>query len=72
MRGNRVTLEIRKGSETIARLDLAKPLIVDNFEGVSAVRLPDVRTRFFLISDDNFNTRTQRTLLVAFDWTPGA
>jgi hypothetical protein len=72
VRGNRVTLEIRKGGETIARLDLARPLTVDNFEGVSAVRLPDGRTRFFLISDDNFNTRSQKTLLLAFDWKPGA
>ena len=72
VRGNRVTLEIRKSSETLARLDLARPLTVDNFEGVSAVRLRDGRTRFFLISDDNFNTKSQRTLLLAFDWMPGA
>jgi len=72
VRGNRVSLEIHKGSHVMARLDLARPLTVDNFEGVSAVRLRDGRTRFFLISDDNFNTRSQRTLLLAFDWMPGA
>ena len=72
LRGNRIGLEIRKGADLVARLDLARPLTVDNFEGVSAVPLPGGGTRFFLISDDNFNTRSQRTLLLAFDWMPGA
>lgn len=72
LRGNRIGLEIRQGADLVARLDLARPLTVDNFEGVSAVRLADGRIRFFLISDDNFNTRNQRTLLLAFDWMPGA
>jgi hypothetical protein len=50
--------------EELARL--APPMPVDNFEGVSAVRMPDGATRIYIVSDDNFSTR-QRTLLLAFD-----
>jgi len=45
---------------------LAAPLPVDNFEGVSAVRMPDGATRIYIVSDDNLSER-QRTLLLAFD-----
>jgi hypothetical protein len=45
---------------------LAAPLPVDNFEGVSAVRMPDGATRIYIVSDDNLSDR-QRTLLLAFD-----
>lgn len=48
---------------------LTPPLTVDNFEGVAVVARPDGRWRFYLLSDDNFSA-TQRTLLLAFDWTP--
>jgi hypothetical protein len=48
---------------------LRGPLTVDNFEGLSAVPQPDGRIRFYMISDDNFSA-SQRTLLMAFDWTP--
>jgi hypothetical protein len=59
---------------TIDQMELRGPLTVDNFEGLAAV--PAKRgpgqggaIRFYLISDDNFS-RTQRTLLLAFDWKP--
>ena len=54
-----------------AQLKLATPLTVDNIEGVAVVPRPDGSWRFYLISDDNFSPY-QRTLLMAFDWTPGA
>jgi hypothetical protein len=68
IRGSRISLVVLdpKGAE-IARLDLAKPLTVDNFEGLAAVPGRDGSIRFYLISDDNFSP-SQRTLLLAFDW----
>ena len=45
---------------------LTPPLALDNFEAVSAVRMPDGATRIYILSDDNFSRR-QRTLLYAFD-----
>jgi hypothetical protein len=50
--------------EELARL--APPMPVDNFEGVSAVRMPGGATRLYILSDDNFSDR-QRTLLLAFE-----
>lgn len=41
----------------------------DNIEGVALTRSPSGGTRLYLISDDNA-AETQRTLLLAFDWTP--
>ncbi len=46
--------------------ELASPLMLDNFEGISAIAHGD-GARLFLISDDNFR-KDQRTLLYAFDW----
>ena len=68
--GNRITLTVRdaKGAE-LDRMVLARPLTVDNFEGLAAVPGAEGRIRFYLISDDNFSP-SQRTLLLAFDWTP--
>ena len=70
VQGSRVTLKILgpTGSD-VARLDLARPLAVDNIEGVTAVPGKNGATRFYLISDDNFS-KSQKTLLLAFDWTP--
>ena len=70
VRGNRVTLTIHdaQGAE-VGRLDLARPLTIDNFEAVAAVPAKDGAVRFYLLSDDNFQS-SQRTLLLAFDWTP--
>lgn len=68
VRGSRVTLTLldAQGAE-LARLDLAKPLTVDNFEGLAALPGQSGDIRFYLISDDNF-APNQRTLLLAFDW----
>lgn len=69
IRGSRVSLTILgpTGLE-VDRMDLARPLTVDNFEGLAAVPTKD-GLRFYLISDDNFQS-VQRTLLLAFDWRP--
>ena len=72
-RGNRIALKIvatplDAGSAIIDTLILQAPLTRDNFEGAAAVAAPG-GVRFFLLSDDNFNS-TQRTLLLAFDWKP--
>ena len=69
VRHNRITLEILRGTTVIARMDLAPPMTVDNFEGVTSIAGADRDRRFYLISDDN-NRPTQRTLLFAFDWQP--
>ncbi len=75
-RGNFITLRIvDRGGVMIDQLDLARPLTVDNFEGVAATPLPGGKIRFYLVSDDNFGAfeglpTDQRTLLLAFDWTP--
>lgn len=45
---------------------LEAPFPVDNFEGVSAVRMPDGATRIYIVSDNNKSAQ-QRTLLLAFD-----
>lgn len=68
--GNHIRLMIfaAKGVQA-GDLVLERPLTVDNFEGVAAQARPDGRIRFYMISDDNFSGK-QRTLLLAFDWTP--
>lgn len=68
-RGNRITLKILRSTTLVARMDMAPPMTIDNFEGLAAVPRTDGRVRFYLISDDNFNA-SQRTLLIAFDWRP--
>jgi hypothetical protein len=72
--GNRIALSIWpktpvKGGRPIDTLSLARPLTVDNFEGVAVVPGPRGGDRFYMISDDNFSDR-QRTLLLAFDRVP--
>lgn len=69
LRGNRISLVIRRAAGDVARLELAPPLSVDNFEGLAAVPRTDGGIRFYLVSDDNGLPR-QRTLLFAFDWWP--
>jgi hypothetical protein len=69
VRMNRITLKILRGTTLVARMDLAPPMMVDNFEGMTSVLRADGSRRFYLISDDN-NRATQRTLLFAFDWQP--
>jgi hypothetical protein len=45
---------------------LEPPFPLDNFEGISAVRMPDGETRIYIVSDNNKSAQ-QRTLLLAFD-----
>jgi len=66
---SRIVLEIMRDTTVVARLELAPPLTVDNFEGVTAVARNGGAIRFYLISDDNHQA-SQRTLFVAFDWQP--
>jgi hypothetical protein len=68
-RGSRVTLKIVRSTTLVAQMDMARPMTIDNFEGLAAVPRPDGRIRFYLISDDN-GSASQRTLLLAFDWRP--
>lgn len=67
VRGNRISLQIFRSGNIVARLDLAPPMTVDNYEGLAAVPATDGAIRFYLISDDN-GLSEQRTLLLAFDW----
>lgn len=68
-RGNRVALVVEGASGVVDRLELARPMTVDNFEGLAVAPGPDDAIRFYLLSDDNAND-AQRTLLLAFDWRP--
>lgn len=68
-RGSRISLQIFGSASMVARMDLAAPMTVDNFEGLAAVPRADGGVRFYLLSDDNGNA-SQRTLLLAFDWRP--
>lgn len=71
VRGVRVILRIVAANGAVEdQLDLARPFTVDNFEGLAAAPSPSGGLRFYLISDDNFS-KSQRTMLVAFDWRPG-
>lgn len=69
LRGNRIVLSVTGAAGELARLGLTKPLTVDNFEAVDFVRRPQGGYRVYILSDDNFSA-SQRTLLLAFDWTP--
>jgi hypothetical protein len=64
-----VTLFDPADGQARAQMRLAPPLTVDNVEGVSVVERAGGVKRFYLITDNNFSRR-QRTLLMAFDWTP--
>lgn len=68
-RGNRIILTIQGPGGEVGRLEMARPLTVDNFEGVDFVPRAEGGYRLYLLSDDNFQA-SQRTLLLAFDWTP--
>lgn len=52
-----------------ARLWLEPPVTVENFEGLAVGPAPNGGLRLYLLSDDNFSAE-QRTLLMAFDWSP--
>ena len=64
----RILITDRAG-RTLDLHTITRPATVDNFEGISALARADGSVRFYLISDDNFSP-AQRTLLLAFDWTP--
>lgn len=71
--GSRIILTVvsspREGKTVIGRLAMGPSTTVDNFEGVAVAERPNGDWRLYLLSDDNFNP-SQRTLLLAFDWTP--
>lgn len=69
LRGNRIVLSITGAAGELARLEMGRPLTVDNFEGVDFVPRPEGGYRVYILSDDNFSAN-QRTLLLAFDWAP--
>ena len=69
VRRNRITVVIFRGTTVVARMDIAPPMTVDNFEGMTSVPAGNGGRRFYLISDDN-GRASQRTLLFAFDWEP--
>lgn len=68
-RGNRIVLTIAGPAGEVGRLEMSRPLSVDNFEGMDFVPRPAGGYRVYLLADDNFQA-SQRTLLLAFDWTP--
>lgn len=53
----------------VGQFALSTPASVDNFEGVAVQKKPNGDWRLYLLSDDNFRS-SQRTLMLAFDWTP--
>lgn len=71
--GSRIIVTIvrdpRGAKRIIGRLAMGQTLTIDNFEGVAVVERPEGGWRLYLLSDDNFSP-SQRTLLLAFDWTP--
>ncbi len=70
VRGARVLLRIDDAAGLrLGEWRFERPATVDNFEGLAAVPKADGRIRFYILSDDNFSS-AQRTLLLAFDWTP--
>jgi len=70
IRGNRVILHISgPAGQRLGEWKIEKPATVDNFEGLAALPNKTGGVRFYLISDDNFS-KSQRTLLLAFDWKP--
>ncbi|HKP79905.1 MAG TPA: esterase-like activity of phytase family protein, partial [Phenylobacterium sp.] len=76
LRGNLIRLKVLdRAGRLVDSLEIARPLTVDNLEGLAAVPRPRGGVRFYLVSDDNFGTyrglpTDQRTLLLAFDWAP--
>lgn len=71
LRGNRniidIAIEAPGGPAPQAvKIELRRPFLTDNFEGIAAEELADGRIRLWIISDDNFSPR-QRTLLYAFE-----
>ncbi|MET0293828.1 MAG: esterase-like activity of phytase family protein [Phenylobacterium sp.] len=70
LRGSRIELRIAGPHGDLASVTLSRPLTVDNFEGLAATPIAG-GYRFYLLSDDNFQS-LQRTILMALDWRPHA
>ncbi|MEQ3746892.1 MAG: esterase-like activity of phytase family protein [Henriciella sp.] len=66
-RGNRNLIYVYDDSARIAKIEIANPLPADNYEGIAIGTSPAGAQRLWVISDDNFNSARQRTLLLAFD-----
>ncbi len=73
----RMTLRLRRVRTSTVRpgalldgdvvAELAPPITVDNYEGLSARRMPDGRTLVYVLSDDNMSP-FQATILLTFAW----
>lgn len=61
--------DIEPGATISGKLlaSFAPPMNIDNFEGIEAIQGRSGATHLYLISDDNFNRREQRTLLMMFE-----
>lgn len=76
LKGNTIRVEILDpAGRRLDGMEISRPLTVDNFEGIAAVPGRGGALRLYLVSDDNFGSydgkpTDQRTLLLAFDWTP--
>ena len=77
VRGSRIQVKVvnnpaawKANPYPVATFSLEHPLTRDNVEGLALVRNRAGGSRFYLLSDDNFNP-DQGTLLMAFDWVPG-
>ncbi|MDQ0466325.1 hypothetical protein QO010_004118 [Caulobacter ginsengisoli] len=73
VRGVRLIVSIivdpRTKPRVIDSFTLAAPYTRDNFEGAAVVSNAAGGIRIFILADDNFDAR-ERTLMMAFDWTP--
>lgn len=71
--GSRITVTVIAdplgARKVIGAFSIAPSPVTDNFEGIAVVERPGGDWRLYLLSDDNFRS-TQRTLMLAFDWTP--
>lgn len=71
VRGSRIILTVYGAAGEVGRMEMTKPLTVDNFECLAIVPGKGDAIRLYVLSDDNFQS-SQRTLLLAFDWKPKA
>jgi hypothetical protein len=72
VRGNRISVRLidtagAPSGRVVDEMTIARPLTVDNFEGVAVTPRADGGLRLYLLSDDN-GSATQHTYLLAFDW----
>jgi len=49
------------------QIDVGMSFIIDNMEGLAVRRTGDGKTMIYVLSDDNFNTPPQQTLLMMFE-----